>query len=45
LNSAIVSKTIQNLTDSMGWLSWTFLHRRLLKNPNYYNMQYTFNSA
>ena len=39
LNSNIVSKAIQSNEECIDWLTWTFMYRRLTKNPNYYNLQ------
>jgi pre-mRNA-splicing helicase BRR2 len=37
-NSAVVSKIITNKGEGVDWLTWTFMYRRLLSNPNYYNL-------
>eukprot|EP00592_Proboscia_alata_P006048 CAMPEP_0194352806 /NCGR_PEP_ID=MMETSP0174-20130528/1245_1 /TAXON_ID=216777 /ORGANISM="Proboscia alata, Strain PI-D3" /LENGTH=2344 /DNA_ID=CAMNT_0039121105 /DNA_START=159 /DNA_END=7193 /DNA_ORIENTATION=- len=44
LNSEIVTQTIDTLQDAVDYVTWTLLYRRLLKNPNYYNMQGTTNA-
>ena len=39
LNAEIVAETIQNKQDCLDWITWTYLYRRLLQNPNYYDMK------
>mmetsp|Transcript_45500 Transcript_45500/g.88876 ORF Transcript_45500/g.88876 Transcript_45500/m.88876 type:complete len:737 (-) Transcript_45500:102-2312(-) len=36
INAEIASGTIQSLSDTVGYLSWTFFARRVKENPTYY---------
>lgn len=38
LNSEIVSEVVGNKQESLDWLTWSFLYRRITANPNYYNL-------
>jgi len=38
LNSAVASGDIQNIQECIDWITWTFMYRRISKNPNYYEI-------
>ncbi|KAL3683377.1 hypothetical protein R1sor_001399 [Riccia sorocarpa] len=40
-NAEIVSGTIANKQDAVDYLTWTYLFRRLVMNPSYYNLEDT----
>jgi activating signal cointegrator complex subunit 3 len=44
VNAEIARGEINNSQDCIEWLTWSFLFRRILKNPNFYNLD-TNNNA
>jgi pre-mRNA-splicing helicase BRR2 len=38
LNVEIVSGSVHSLQDAVDWLTWSFMYRRLVPNPNFYNL-------
>jgi pre-mRNA-splicing helicase BRR2 len=39
INAEINSTVIESKQDCLDWLTWTYMYRRLLQNPNYYDLQ------
>eukprot|EP00388_Colpodella_angusta_P005685 GDKJ01017432.1.p1 GENE.GDKJ01017432.1~~GDKJ01017432.1.p1 ORF type:complete len:1456 (-),score=425.96 GDKJ01017432.1:50-4213(-) len=45
LNAEINAKTISNFGEALDWLTWTYLYRRVPKNPNFYGLLALSHSA
>uniref|UniRef100_A0A8R7V0V4 RNA helicase n=2 Tax=Triticum urartu TaxID=4572 RepID=A0A8R7V0V4_TRIUA len=41
MNAEVVCGVVENKQAAVDYLTWTFMYRRLTKNPNYYNLQGT----
>ena len=39
MNAELVVGVVENKQDAVDYLTWTFMYRRLTKNPNFYNLQ------
>ncbi|CAL4954921.1 unnamed protein product [Urochloa decumbens] len=39
MNAEVVLGAVENKQEAVDYLTWTFMYRRLTKNPNYYNLQ------
>jgi pre-mRNA-splicing helicase BRR2 len=38
INSEVVVENIESTQDVIDWITWTFMYRRLVQNPNFYNL-------
>ena len=38
INAEVVVENIESQQDVIDWITWTFMYRRLIQNPNYYNL-------
>lgn len=38
INAEVVVENIESQQDVIDWITWTFMYRRLVQNPNYYNL-------
>jgi activating signal cointegrator complex subunit 3 len=45
INAEIARGEINNATDCIEWITWSFMFRRVLKNPNYYSLEGSDNKS
>ena len=38
LSAEVCSGTIESIQESIDWITWTYMYRRIVKNPNYYEI-------
>lgn len=38
MNTEIASGNIKSIQEAIDWITWSYLYRRIIKNPNYYEI-------